>query len=227
VAELNGQSFVHVLTLRVDPAWRRRSSAEREEEVRDFLTAVAETARTVTTHTYSLTGRRADADLMLWRLAGTLEDLEESASLLLRSGLGRWLAVAHSLVGLLRPSTYVRGPSPQEEALVSGERSRYLIVYPFVKSSEWYLTPREDRQQIMAEHIRVGRGYPMVRQVLAHSFGLDDQEFIVSYETDDLRAFQELVMALRETESRRATVRDVPILVGIRRPLADAVRLLG
>jgi len=227
VAELNGQSFVHVLTLRVDPAWRRRSSAEREEEVRDFLTAVAETARTVTTHTYSLTGRRADADLMLWRLAGTLEDLEESASLLLRSGLGRWLAVAHSLVGLLRPSTYVRGPSAQEEALVSGERSRYLIVYPFVKSSEWYLTPREDRQQIMAEHIRVGRGYPMVRQVLAHSFGLDDQEFIVSYETDDLRAFQELVMALRETESRRATVRDVPILVGIRRPLADAVRLLG
>lgn len=227
MAELNGQSFVHVLTLRVDPAWRRRSSAEREEEVRDFLTAVAETARTVTTHTYSLTGRRADADLMLWRLAGTLEDLEESASLLLRSGLGRWLAVAHSLVGLLRPSTYVRGPSAQEEALVSGERSRYLIVYPFVKSSEWYLTPREDRQQIMAEHIRVGRGYPMVRQVLAHSFGLDDQEFIVSYETDDLRAFQELVMALRETESRRATVRDVPILVGIRRPLADAVRLLG
>ena len=49
----------------------------------------------------------------------------------------------------------------------------------------------------MNEHMRVGRGYPSVRQALAYSFGLDDQDFIVAYETDDLAAFGDLVRELR------------------------------
>jgi len=218
---------VQVLALRVDPAWRRLPEAQREEDVARFRDAAHAAARRVLTHTYSMVGLRADADLLFWRLAAALEDLEETAALLLRSGLGRWCRVAHSLLGLLRPSVYVKRPTAQEQALVDGRRSRYLVVYPFVKSTEWYLTPKETRQRIMAEHIRVGHEYPMVRQLLAYSFGVDDQEFIVAYETDDLAAFQELVMALRETESRRATVRDTPILTGIHRPLEEALHLLG
>ncbi len=221
------RSVVQVLALRVDPSWRRRPSSEREEDLHDFRSAAEQAERTVQTHVYSMVGLRADADLLFWRRSETLQDLEETAAALLRTGLGRWLAVAHSLVGLLRPSTYVRQRSEQEEGLVVGERARYLIVYPFVKSTDWYLTPRAERQEIMAEHIRVGREYPMVRQLLAYSFGLNDQEFIVAYETDDLPAFQDLVMALRETEARRSTLRDTPILVGIHRPLEDALRLLG
>ena len=219
--------FVHVLTLRVDPAWRRIAAAERDDDVAAFTAAAERAAHQVTMYAYSMIGLRADAQLLFWRLGATLENLEETASLLLRSGLGRWCAPAHAMVGLMRPSTYTKRPSGQEEAMVAGERSRYLVVYPFVKSTEWYLTPHEERQRVMAEHIRVGREYPMVRQCLAYSFGLDDQEFIVAYETDDLPAFQDLVMALRETESRRATVRDTPILTGIHRPLEDALRLLG
>ncbi len=219
--------FVHVLALRLDPAWRRLPEADRAEDVTALRVAVERAARRVTTYTYSMVGLRAEADLLFWRMAAALEDLEEEASLLLRSGLGRWCAPAHAMVGLVRPSTYTKRPTDQEQAMLAGERSRYLIVYPFVKSTEWYLTPHEERQRVMAEHIRVGREYPMVRQCLAYSFGLDDQEFIVAYETDDLPAFQDLVMALRETESRRATVRDTPILTGIHRPLEDAVRLLG
>ena len=219
--------FVHVLTLRVDPAWRRIAAAERDDDVAAFTAAAERAAHQVTMYTYSMVGLRADAQLLFWRLGATLESLEETASLLLRSGLGRWCAPAHAMVGLMRPSTYTKRPTDQEQAMLAGERSRYLVVYPFVKSTEWYLTPHEERQRVMAEHIRVGREYPMVRQCLAYSFGLDDQEFIVAYETDDLSAFQDLVMALRETESRRATVRDTPILTGIHRPLEDALRLLG
>ena len=79
----------------------------------------------------------------------------------------------------------------------------------------------------MNEHMRVGHQYPQVRQLLASSFGIDDQDFLVAYETDDLAVFGELVRALRSTESRRSTVSDTPILVGIRRPLAEIARLLG
>jgi chlorite dismutase len=219
--------FVHVLALAVDPAWRRRPPADREEEIFAFVRAVERTADAVSLHTYSMVGLRREAQLLFWRQAETLDILEETAAKMLAVGLGRWCTVACSLVGLLRPSVYVRRPTVQEQALQDGERSRYLIVYPFVKSADWYLTARDRRQEVMAEHIRVGRRYPRVRQCLAYSFGLDDQEFIVAYETDDLQAFQDLVMALRETEARRSTVRDTPILVGIHRPLHQALRLLG
>jgi len=131
------------------------------------------------------------------------------------------------MIGLTRPSQYVKRPSSQEQSLFSGDRSRYLVVYPFVKSVEWYLTPPDERQEVMKGHMRVGHRYPQVRQLLAYSFGLDDQEFIVAYETDDLVAFQDLVRELRETESRRSTVRDTPIITGIHRPLGDILRQLS
>jgi chlorite dismutase len=100
-------------------------------------------------------------------------------------------------------------------------------VYPFTKSTDWYLLSREARQGVMNEHMRVGHEYPMVRQALAYSFGLDGQDFVVAYETDDLIAFGDLVRALRGTESRRSTVRDTPILLGIHRPIGEILSLLG
>ncbi|MFN2384561.1 MAG: chlorite dismutase family protein [Gemmatimonadota bacterium] len=218
--------YVHVLALAVDPAWRRQAEADRRSDRAALLAAAGETSEDVTTYTYSMIGTRADADLLLWRLGETFEALEESAARLLRSGLGRWCAVRHSMIGLVRPSSYVKERTPQEQAMFTGDRSRYLIVYPFVKSSAWYLLPEEDRRRQMTEHIRVGRQYPMIQQLLAYSYGLDDQEFIVAYETNDLPAFQDLVKELRATEGRAATVRDTPQLVGVHRPLDAILELL-
>lgn len=219
--------FVHVLALRLDPAWRRRSEVDREVDKAAFLEAYRGQPDTVTTYTYSMVGTRADATLLLWRLADTFEALEESAAALLGAGLGRWCEIGHSMVGLVRPSNYVKERTPQEEGMFAGERSRYLIVYPFVKSSEWYLTDEGERRKQMSEHIRVGRKYPEIAQLLAYSFGLDDQEFIVAYETDDLMSFQDLVRDLRSTEGRAATVRDTPQLVGVRRSLESILEMLG
>src|SRR3990170_5757096 len=143
-------------------------------------------------------------------MASSIEELEATAADLLGAGIGQWLTPSISMIGLLRPSEYVKRPTTQEQSLFSGERSRYLVVYPFAKSTEWYLTPADERAQVMRGHMKVGHAFPQVRQLLAYSFGLDDQEFIVAYETDDLVAFQDLVRRLRETESRRSTVRDTP-----------------
>lgn len=224
---MTDRRYVHVLALRVDPAWRRQPDADRERDRAALREAAREASGRVTTYTYSMIGTRADVDLLFWRLGASLEDLEDSASRLLRSGLGRWCTVGHSMIGLVRPSNYVRERTPQEEAMFSGTRSRYLIVYPFVKSTEWYLLPEDERRRQMSEHIRIGRRYPMIQQLLAYSFGMDDQEFIVAYETDDLEAFQDLVRELRSTEGRRATVRDTPQLVGLHRPLDEILELLG
>lgn len=219
--------FVQVLTLHLDPAWRRLPEVDREADVDLFRREAARAGREVETTTYSMVGLRRDAELLLIRAASSLDALEETASLLLRSGLGRSMSVAHSFIGLIRPSHYVRKPGAQEQAITSGERAAYLVVYPFTKTAEWYRLSRETRQGMMTEHIRIGHDFPQIRQLLAYSTGLGDQEFIVAYETDDLAAFQDLVIALRETEARRFTLSDQPILTAVHRPLEDALRLLG
>ena len=218
--------FVQALALGLDPAWRRLPAAERRDSCAEFFAAV-ESGEAVTTFTYSMVGLKPGIDVLLWRLGSGLDALEESAAAALRSGMGTWLEVRQSFVGVIQPSQYVKKPTPQEQSLFSGERSRYLIVYPFTKSTEWYLLDRETRQSVMNEHMKVGHSYPQVRQLLAYSFGLDDQDFLVAYETDDLVAFSELVRSLRSTESRRSTVRDTPILTGIHREPRELAALLG
>ena len=222
------QIYIQALGLGLDPAWRRRTDAERHEDGCTFAAAQAQAELDgIRTISYSSIGLEAGVDLLLWRMASSVDALESSAAAFLRAGLGRWLAVSHSFIGRIGPSQYVRKPTEQEQSLFGGERSRYLVVYPFTKSTDWYLLSKEARQGVMNEHMRVGHEYPTIRQALAYSFGLDSQEFVVAYEMDDLVAFGDLVRALRSTESRRSTVSDTPILLGIHRPLDEILALLG
>jgi chlorite dismutase len=223
---LTESSFVHALALGLDPAWRRQAAEDRCRGAEEFCAAVA--ARSdVTTFTYSMIGLKAGVDVLLWSLGPSLEALEEKSAGVLRSGMGEWMTARHTFVGIIQPSQYVKRPTSQEQSLFSGERSRYLVVYPFTKSTDWYLLPQEERQRVMNEHMKVGHRFHQVRQLLANSFGVDDMDFLVAYETDELAAFAELVRELRGTESRRSTVRDVPILTGIHRPVDEITRLLG
>lgn len=222
------QVYVQALGLGLDPAWRRRTDEERQDDGSRFREVLAaadlEGIRSIS---YSSIGLEPGVDLLVWRMAGSVDVLESSAAAILRAGLGRWLTVTHSLIGRIGPSQYVNKPTEQEQSLFAGERSRYLVVYPFTKSTDWYLLSRESRQGVMNEHMRVGRGYPTIHQALAYSFGLDSQDFVVAYETDDLVAFGDLVRALRSTESRRSTLSDTPILLGIHRPIDEILSLLG
>jgi chlorite dismutase len=156
-----------------------------------------------------------------------MSTLQEAASRIQRTSLGSYLDIAYSYVGLVRPSTYVRRQTPQEQSVLAGERSTYLIIYPFTKTADWYLLGQQTRQGMMNEHIKVGHEYAHIRQVLVHSFGLDDQEFIVAYEAEDLLEFQTLVMDLRATDGRKYTLSDTPIFTCVHRPLREALDLLA
>ncbi len=223
---MNDLSFIQYLTFKADPAWRRLSETERARGRAEFAEEL-ECAQDIRTFTYSTLGMKADSDLFLWRMSNSPDRVQESQSRLLLTGLGRYLEVTHSMVGLVHSSTYVRRQETQEQAIFQQDRQRYLVVYPFSKTIEWYLMSKEARQGMMNEHIRIGHEYPMVRQLLVYSTGLDDQEFVVSYETEDLAAFQQLVIALRDTEARRYTLRDTPIFTCVYRPLNETLALLG
>ena len=225
---VEAQTYVQALALGLDPAWRRQPPDDRANDGAQLRMVMERHERTaVRCITYSSIGLEPGVDVLLWRMAPSVDDLETTADEILGTGLGRWLVVAHSLIGRIGPSQYVAKRSEQEGSLFEGERSRYLIVYPFTKTADWYLLSREARQGVMNEHMRVGREYPMVRQALAYSFGLDSQDFVVAYETDDLVAFGDLVRGLRSTESRRSTVSDTPILLGVHRPIERIIEKLG
>ncbi|CAN5830427.1 chlorite dismutase family protein [soil metagenome] len=219
--------YIHVLALAIEPPWRARPLEDRFADLAGFATAAQLSGAGVRTLSYTSVGLEPSVDILLWRTGPALDALESAAATVLASRLGPWLRVRHAFLGRTAPSQYVTAPSEQESGLTREGSGRYLVVYPFTKSADWYLLSREARQGIMNEHMRVGRGYPSVRQALAYSFGLDDQDFIVAYETDDLVAFGELVRELRATESRRSTVRDTPLLVGVRRSLDELPGLLG
>jgi len=218
--------FVQYLFFKSDPQWRRLPQADREHGRCAFAQAVAG-APGIRTTAYSTLGLKASAELLLWRSSPEPEALQDNLAALLQTGLGQYLEVSTILFGLTRPSQYTRRRTAQEQALDEPTRLKYLVVYPFVKTIEWYLMSKEARQGMMNEHMRVGHDYGDVRQVLLYTTGLDDQEFIVAYETDALARHQQLVIDLRDTEARRYTLRDTPIYTAIHRPLDQALALLG
>ena len=130
-----------------------------------------------------------------------------------------------SLWGFTRPSQYTKARSAQEIDPFAETRLRYLIMYPFAKTPEWYLMSRESRQGMMNEHIRIGKQYEDIKQLLLYSFGLQDQEFVVVYETDDLPRFSDLVNELRDTEARRYTLQDTPVTTAIYHPAEETLAL--
>ena len=219
--------FVQYLFLKVDPQWRRLDASMRASGRAEFADAIATAAPAISTHAYSTLGLKTGAELMLWWKSADPVHVQDTLAALLRTGLGRYCEIAHSLWGLTRPSIYTKRRTVQEQAIDESVRLRFLVVYPFTKTIEWYLMSRDARQGMMNEHMRIGHEFEDVRQVLLYTTGLDDQEFIVAYETDHLERHQDLVIALRATEARRYTLRDTPIFTAVHRPLAEAVALLG
>jgi chlorite dismutase len=205
------RSFVKFTFLKVDPAWRRLPAREREEHKREFVAACEDFAADRFLRAFSLVGTRGDADLMLWCSSPGLSDIHEFHVVLGQSGLMGWTETPYSYLAMTKESEY----SEEERLEVRSARRRYLFVYPFWKKREWYQLPGEERMRIMREHIEIGRRYPSVSINTTYSFGLDDQEFVLGFETDEPGDFLDLVQELRGSESSSYTLRDTPIFTCI------------
>ena len=144
---------------------------------------------------------------------------------LLHTTLGANLRITYAMQGIRRRSQYATKDSPENSDPETPHK--YLVIYPFTKTIEWHLMPFEERRTIMKDHVDVGKKYSTtISQMLLYSYGVDDHEFIVSYQMDDLEEFQTLVMDMRATESRRHTKSDVPIFTCIHMPLPEALTML-
>ena len=214
----------------VDPSWRRLPQATKAAHSKELVAVVADWGTRLMVRTYSLVGLKADVEFLIWRVGQRLEDLQAMSAAVRHTAMAGYLSMPYTYTSMTKRSTYVDKLDPDHQdkrRFITPAGSKYLFVYPFVKTREWYQLPLDQRQAIMDEHILVGNKYPSVRLHTTYSFGMDDQEFIVAFETDEPKDFLDLVMELRETKGSVYTLRDTPIFTCVAKPFPKVLHDLG
>lgn len=208
------RQFLNYAFYRLDPAFRRLPAGERAA-ARDAFEAVIrrwEAHDSLILRTYSLVGLRADCDFMLWRIATDPGCFQAMSAEMNQTVVGAYLSPAYSFLSLQKRSQYVNRieGSGEHLELLPGQ-GRYLFVYPFVKTRPWYNLSPHARQGMMDEHIHAALPFKGIRLNTSYSYGIDDQEFIVSFDSDYPQEFVDLVGRLRFTEASAYTLRDTPM----------------
>jgi chlorite dismutase len=229
------RQVVRFALYRVRPDWRLRDQGTRAADRAEVATLLTETAArpAVVLRTYSLVGTRGDADFMLWFVSEEVDEHHRFSAALNRTAMAAWLEQPYHYLAMTKRSMYV---DKHEHAGQEGRSSRlvvvpggrrYLFVYPFVKTRAWYRLSPEERQRQMGEHIAMGHRYPGVKINTTYSFGLDDQEFVVAFESDSVADFLDLVHEMRASEASTHTVRDTPSFTGIAMSVEEMLAALG
>ncbi len=175
--------------------------------------------------TYSTVGFRPDADLMMWWVGESPEDLQQVLTEFRRTAVGKRLDLRYAFLGVVRPAEFSKDHLP---AFVKAELpKRYLCVYPFVRSTDWYLLPADERASLLREHGEIGREFPDVLANTTSAFGLGDWEWVLAFEADELPRIVDCIRRLRAAEARRYTKEEIPFVTGIRKEFVDAVRDLA
>jgi chlorite dismutase len=207
----------HFATYRLTPAFWALDPDTRGKRALDWFAGIRSASDAC--QLYLTQGLETDGDVLVWASATVTEGGRPASFFRERaaaeSPFRDILEPRRALWGMTKPSQYSRARSAQEIDPFAPDWAPYIVMYPFTKTADWYLLGRETRQGMMNEHIRIGKQFRDITQLLLYSFGLQDQEFVVVYETDDLVRFSQLVYDLRDTEARRYTKADTPLHTGV------------
>ena len=220
----NYQYFFNFSFFKIDPKWRWMADLAKEESAREVENVIKNSG--IKIRTYSTLGLRDDADFLFWFAAKTVEEIQDVISKIYLTVFGKYITPSQTYLSCTRPSIYAKN-GKQMSFVAGNEPKKYAIVYPFIKSREWYLLTNEKRQELMDEHIKVSQKYPQIALNTTYSFGIDDEDFMLAFETDDLCDFQNLIMDLRETQVSRFVTSDVPMIVCVKKDIIPLVGSLG
>ena len=219
------EKFFTFTFYKVDPKWRWLNEMGKDEASREFLELLNAARKRMKIRTYSTIGLRHDSEFMIWTMSSSLENIQVLSSKIYTTILGKYIEPTSTYLSLTGKSFYSNqvklGFETEEEPL------QYAVVYPFIKSREWYLLPFEKRKEMMEEHIRVGRKYPDIRLNTTYSFGIDDQDFMLAFETDNLSKFQSLIIDLRETQVSKYIIKDTPMIPCVLKNIEEIIKSLG
>jgi chlorite dismutase len=222
----NKEKFFSFTFYKVDPKWRWLNEIGKDESSTEFLELLKTANTKMKVKTYSTIGLRHDSEFMIWTISSSLENIQVFSSKIYSTILGKYVEPTCTFLSLTRKSIYSNQVKPGFER-ENETPLKYLVVYPFIKSREWYLLPLDKRKQMMDEHIKVGRKYPQIRRNTTYSFGIGDQDFMLAFENDDLLMFQNLIMDLRETQLSKYILKDLPMIPCVLKNMDEIIKSLG
>jgi len=220
----NEQYFFNFSFFKIDPKWRWMADLAKEESAKEVENVITNSG--IRFRSYSTLGLRDDAEFLFWFAAETVEEIQDVISKLYLTVFGKYIIPSRVYLSCTRPAVYAR--KGRTLSFVAGEEPRkFVIVYPFTKTREWYLLPKEQRQKMMDQHIDVSEKYPQVILNTTYSFGISDQDFMLAFECDNLRDFQNLIMDLRQTKVSAYVAVDTPMIVGTKKDIVPIITSLG
>jgi chlorite dismutase len=208
--------------LQADHQYKFLSPKAQSQLISAFTKTIQQETR-ILCNTFATLGLKEQSSVLLWLQGESVETMQNFLNTLLHTPLGRYLSISHTLFGMVRQTQY-SASGKQEDTNWKG--ATYLIIYPFTKTHAWHSLDFPTRKKLMEGHIKIGRKYPQISQLLLYSYGIDDAEFIVSYETENLTEFQQLVIELRTDPVRAYTKSDTPIFTCIHKSLEDVLTFL-
>ncbi|MGH1566858.1 MAG: chlorite dismutase family protein [Nitrosopumilus sp.] len=224
MSENNEQYYFNFSFFKVDPKWRWMADLAKDESAKEVENVIRNSG--IKFRCYSNLGLRDDADFLFWFAAKTVEEIQIVIEKIYKTVFGKYIIPSMTYLSCTRPSLYVQ--EQKAHGFITGsEPKKNVIVYPFTKTREWYLLPKEKRQEIMDEHIEVSKKYPQVVLNTTYSFGIHDEDFMLAFEVDNIRDFQDLIMDLRETQVSTYVKNDIPMIVCVRKDIVPLISSLG
>ncbi|RNJ76120.1 MAG: chlorite dismutase [Nitrosopumilus sp. D6] len=209
---------------KIDPKWRWMADLAKEESAKEVENVIRNSG--IMFRSYSSLGLRDDADFMFWFAAETIPEIQGVMERIYKTVFGKYIMPSRTYLSCTRPSIYVQDQK-QHGFITGNEPKKHVIVYPFTKTREWYLLPKEKRQEIMDEHIEVSKKYPQIILNTTYSFGIHDEDFMLAFEADDIRDFQNLIMDLRETQVSSYVKNDIPMIVCVKKDIMPLILSMG
>lgn len=224
MSEEYSQYYFNFSFFKVDPKWRWMADLAKEESAKEVENVINNSD--IMFRSYSNLGLRDDADFLFWFAAKSVEEIQRVIEKIYKTVFGKYILPSRTYLSCTRPSIYVQ--EQKAHGFVTGnEPKKHVIVYPFTKTREWYLLPKEKRQEIMDEHIEVSKKFPQVILNTTYSFGIHDEDFMLAFEVDNIRDFQDLIMELRETQVSTYVKNDIPMIVCVKKDIVSLISSLG
>ncbi len=224
------RQFVNFIFFRVNPEWRKLDDRTKIALKSEFQNVFGSYSDKLLAFSYSLVGFDSKADLMLWRIGSSLDMIQDMTARLYRTGLGSYLETADNYLSVTKRMMFLptdSHESAEDRFHVRAGEKKYHFVYPCAKNSDWYSKSDDERSALVEENFMVGKKFDNIKIHLTHSFGFSDQEFIVSFETDEPKDFLALAEELRETSASKLTLRGMPIYTCRQRPIGECLDAIG
>lgn len=220
------KQFVNFMFFRVNPDWRKLSAENKAAFKAEFQGVFDRFRNDFLLFTYSLVGFDSKADLMIWRIGTSLDLIQEMTAKLYRTNFGSFFHTADNYLSVTKKRMFISQGSEDKFHVMAGEK-KYLFIYPCAKNRDWYEKSGEERDAMIEENFMVGKKFQNIKIHMTHAFGFSDQEYIITFETDEPRDFLALAEELRETPASKFSLRGMPVYTCRQKPLVECLDALG